>query len=333
MDKKPNTFLADRPWLGHTLRIGIGIFAIYFLIRTGALKPALLGKAMSRHPLQYGSAFILYALVLEFIAYFRWLWLLRQAKVSITKLEVFRLHLIGIFFSGFLPGGTGGDFVKGFYLMRGRSSSEGAAAIGTLLVDRFAGTAGLFLLSALSNLWQQDLWKSSPLLAGQAFFVLGVSGAIVVLIGLYLSPIRPKWLEPSAEPGGRVGFLKHLFAVLVAFRGSPRVLLGAIALSMLVHFCLVGVYALCAHSLGVYLPFSLHVYVAPSLTLLNGIPLSPAGLGFGEAGGALLYKAVGVSLGRAEIPALVHSIVLLTSLLFAPAYFLQKGTAGPPQAS
>lgn len=333
MEKKSTSFLASRPWLGHILRVGIGILAIYFLIRTGALKPALLGQAMSRHPFLYGSAFILYALILEFIAYFRWLWLLRQANVSITKLEVFRLHLIGIFFSGFLPGGTGGDFVKGYYLIRGRSSSEGAAAIGTLLVDRFAGMAGLFLLSAMSNLWHVELWETSPVLAGQAFFIVGTAGIMVVLIALYLLPFRPAWLMPSAETGGRMGFLKHLFEALLAFRGSPRVLMGAIALSMLVHFCLVGVYALCARSLEVTLPFSTHIYVVPSLTLLNGIPMSPAGLGFGEAGGALLYKAVGVASGRAEIPALVHTIVLLTALLFAPAYFLHKGKAGSPHLS
>ena len=331
MADKPQSFLASRPWLGHAFRILIGLLAIYFLIRTGALKPKLLGKAMSSHPLYYGSALVLYATMLEFLAYFRWLWLLRQAKVSISKLEVLRLHLIGIFFSGFLPGGTGGDLVKGYYLLRGRSPEDGAAAIGTLLLDRFAGTTGLFLLSAATNLWHHELWESSPLLSAQAFFVLGVAGAIVVLIALYLSPLRPSWLMASQTKGAKVGFLKHLFEVLLAFRGSPRVLLGSIALSMLVHFCLVGVYALCALSLEVSLPFTLHAYVAPSLTLLNGVPLSPAGLGFGEAGGALLYKAVGVGAGRVEIPALVHTIVLLTSLLFAPAYFLQNGKAAAPK--
>jgi uncharacterized membrane protein YbhN (UPF0104 family) len=241
---------------------------------------------------------------------------------------VLQLHLIGIFFSAFLPGGTGGDLVKGYYLLRGRSSAEGAAAIGTLLVDRFAGTAGLFLLSALGNLHHRELWLTSPLLTGQAFFVLGIAGTLVLLLGVFLSPWRPRWLASLADTGGGAGFFKHLFAVLMSFRSAPRVLLGSIALSMLVHLCIVGVYALCAASLEVDLPFSLHAYVVPTLTLLNGVPLSPAGLGFGEAGGALLYKAVGVSQGRVEIPALVHTIVLLTALVCSPVYLFRKAGTG-----
>jgi hypothetical protein len=102
------------------------------------------------------------------------------------------------------------------------------------------------------------------------------------------------------------------------------VFLGAIGISLIVHFILVVAYALCAAALDVNLPFRLHAYVAPTLTFANGMPISPAGLGVGEAAGMVLYKAVGATHGFAEIPALVHTIGLIVAVLFAPAYLLRK---------
>jgi hypothetical protein len=141
----------------------------------------------------------------------------------------------------------------------------------------------------------------------------------------YLSPWTPRWLPAPARAGHAAptarGFLSELAGALSAFRKAPRVFVGGILISAAVHFLLVVIYALCAHALGVDLPFGLHAYVGPTLTFMNGIPISPAGLGVGEAAGKILYTAVGATHGQAEIPALVHTFALITSLLAAPAYF------------
>jgi uncharacterized protein (TIRG00374 family) len=308
-------------WPGHVLRIAFGAVAIWLLVRTGALEPALLGAALKRHPLLCLLALISYAVIIQGFAYVRWLWLLRRARVSISSRQVLRLHLIGIFFNGLLPGGTGGDLVKGYYLLRGRDSVEGSAALGTMVVDRFAGLFGLLLLGVTANLWSRELLRESPLLAAQAMTYLGITVGIALLSGVFFSPWKPRWLQKAAEPGSEKKFWKGFLASLVAFRDAPRVFVGVTLLSAAVHFGLVVVYALCARALEVGLPFSGHAYVVPTLTLLNGIPLSPAGLGIGEAGGAVLYKAAGATHGFTEVPALVHAVILLTALLCSPAYF------------
>ena len=319
------------PWLGNTLRISLGVLAIYLLVHSGALNPHLLKQAMVRHPLWYVEAFLLYSVILEGIAYLRWYWLLRAAKVNVSAGFVLRLHLIGLFFSGILPGGTGGDFVKGFYLLRGRDKAEGAAAIGTMVVDRVAGTLGLIWLGTLTNIWNYKLWEDSPILGAQAFVFLGASVATLILIFTYLAPWKSRKSIDSLtmESNPEHGFWKGLWISLAAFRSSPWVFMGVILLAMCVHLSIVGVYALCAEMLEVDLPFKIHAYVVPALTLINGIPISPAGLGFGEQGGKVLYNVIDKARGMAthghtEIPALFHSIVLLTSLLCAPAYFFMK---------
>lgn len=317
-----------KSWLGHAVRAGLGLFVVGLLIHSGALKPALLGAAISRHPALYLSAFMIYLVPLQIGAWARWHWFLRAAKVPITWRTSARLHMTGLFFGGFLPGGTGGDLAKGWYLLKGRDRKVAAAALGTMVADRITGLFGLIGLAAAANLVNHDAWASSPVLAAQALFILSVAGGMVLLTAAYLSPWKPRWLpSPSKKipkDGESRGFLAEFALAVGSFRKFPRVFLGAIAISILVHFLLVIVYALCAGALDVSLPFRLHAYVSPTLTLANGLPISPAGLGVGEAAGMVLYKAVGAAHGFAEIPALVHTIGLIIALLCAPAYLLRK---------
>jgi uncharacterized protein (TIRG00374 family) len=317
-------FLAPiRAGLGHAARIGFGLLAVYLLIYTGALKPELLGRAVARHPGLYIVSFLIYFGLLQVLACGRWYWLLRAARVRITLAHTVRLHLTGLFFSGFLPGGTGGDLVKGYYLMKGRTKPEGAAALGTLVVDRIVGLFGLIGIAAAAALLNVDVWRASPLLGAQSTFILSVALASLLLTLGYLVPWKRAPRPPRLDARPR-GFLAELAGTLTAFRSSPGVFLGAIGISMLVHGCLIGVYALCAQALDVSLPLRLHAYVSPVLTFVNGIPISPAGIGVGEAAGKILYTAVGASHSQAEIPALVHTLGLLTALLSAPAYFLRR---------
>ena len=329
------------PWLAHTLRIGFAAIVITALVGSGALKPALLGEAIAKHPALYGFAFFLYLVPLQALAWLRWHLILRAAKVAITWRESARLHIMGVFFNGFLPGGTGGDLVKGWYLLKGRTRTEAAAALGTLVVDRITGLFGLIGLAATANWISRDAWSASPILATQSTFILAVAAGATTLTALFLSPWKPRALFPFKgrkekpprvedvsemlqEGNTRRGFLAEFALALGVFRKFPGVFLGAIVISSTVHFIIVGVYALCAAALDVDLAFRLHAYVAPTLTFANGMPISPAGLGVGEAAGMVLYKAVGASHGFAEIPALVHTIGLLTALLCAPAYLLRR---------
>jgi uncharacterized membrane protein YbhN (UPF0104 family) len=317
-----------RAGLGQVGRIGFGALAVYLLIRTGALKPELLALAVRRHPVLYLVSFLLYFFVLQAFACGRWYWLLRSARVPIRAGEVIRLHMTGLFFSGFLPGGTGGDLVKGYYLMKGRSKADGAAALGTLVVDRIVGLFGLIGVATVATLANIDVWRDSPLLGAQSAFILALGLVSLVLTAGYLSPWNPfpDFGKPHAGADGKPrGFLSQVAGALTTFRKTPGVFLGTIALSMAVHFCLIAVYALCARALDVELPLRLHAYVGPILTFVNGIPISPAGLGVGETAGRVLYKIVGATHGQAEIPALVHTLGLLTALLCAPAYLLRGG--------
>jgi uncharacterized protein (TIRG00374 family) len=321
-----------RSWGGHVVRACFAALVIIVLLRSGALDPALLARAVRTHPFVYALAFFLYLVPLQFLAWMRWWWFLRAAKVRIRRRDSMRLHLTGLFFNGFLPGGTGGDVVKGWYLLKGRNRKQAAAALGTLVADRITGMFGLIGFAAAMNLLHLRTFSGSPVLAAQGLFILSVAAAMIILTVIFLLPWKPKWWPVSSGKTGTGdameerprGFLAEFALALGAFRKFPVLFLGAIAVSATVHFILVVVYALCARALDVDLPFGLHAYVAPTLTLANGLPISPAGIGVGEAAGMVLYKAVGASHGFAEIPALVHALGIVIALVCAPAYLLRK---------
>jgi uncharacterized membrane protein YbhN (UPF0104 family) len=186
-------------WLGHVLRFGFAAIVIIVLVRSGALNPALLGEAIAQRPLLCLAAFLIYLVPLQALACGRWWWLLRAAKVPITLRETARLHLTGLFFGGFLPGGTGGDLAKGWYLLKGRGRKEAANALGTVVADRVTGLLGLVLLAACANLLNMRAWGASPILAAQATFILAVAGGLVLLTVAYLSPWKPRWLPSPAR--------------------------------------------------------------------------------------------------------------------------------------
>jgi uncharacterized protein (TIRG00374 family) len=314
------------PWLAHALRFGFAALVVWLLVHAGALNPSLLAAAVAKHPFLCSLAFLIYLVPIQLFAWLRWYWLLRAAKVPLTAAASFRLHLVGLFFNGFLPGGTGGDLAKGWYLLKGRPRAESAAALGTMVADRVTGLFGLIGLAAAANLVNMGAWDSSPILTAQAVFILSLAGAILLLTLAFLAPwkISLRSRDAVTKDGEPRGFLAEFALALAAFRKYPGAFLGAIGLSVAVHLCLIVVYALCAAALDSSLPFRLHAYVAPTLTLANGIPVSPAGLGVGEAAGMVLYKAVGATHGFAEIPALVHAVSIAVALLAAPAYLLRK---------
>ncbi len=78
----------------------------------------------------------------------RWRILLRVQGIRITFLESLRLTYIGWFFNSFLPGATGGDIVKSYYIAR--QTRRKAEAVTVVFLDRFIGIISLCLLGGFA---------------------------------------------------------------------------------------------------------------------------------------------------------------------------------------
>ena len=233
--------------------------------------------------------------------------------------------MIGVFFNSLIPGGTGGDLIKGFYLFRENADKDKSLALTSIVMDRFVGLYALLSVAMAMTAVNFDLWKDSSPMRLNSLFYTGVFVCFTGAIAFFFSPWSRFFLEhPSLHhaPGGK--FLRSLFDSLLVYRARPWGLLAPLALGIVVDIGLILLYYFSACALGITLPLRVHGYVVPTLTMINGIPISPSGLGVGEAAGEMVYRMLGVAEGGSEVMALVHIFILATSLVGAPFYFLYR---------
>ena len=314
-------------FLQYILKFSVGAGAIWALIHFGALDPSVVGQAFVRNPLLCFAAFLSYLLIVVCAAGLRWYLLLRQAGLKIGAGRVFSLQMMGIFFNSLIPGGTGGDLIKGFYLFKEHEDKDKSLALTSIAMDRFVGLYGLLCVAMLMTALNVDLWMGSRELRLNSLFYAGVFLVFTTAIAFFFSPwsdfflTHPRLLK---IPGGRM--FRSLFDSLLVYRARPWGLLGALGLGMVVDSGLILLYYFSAQSLGLTLPLRVHGFVVPTLTIVNGLPIAPSGIGLGEAAGEMIYRILGIAEGGSEVLALVHIFVLGTSLFGAPFYFLYRSS-------
>jgi hypothetical protein len=78
----------------------------------------------------------------------RWRLLLAVQGIRITFWESLRLTYIGWFFNNWLPGATGGDFVKAYYIAA--QTHHKAEAVTVVFLDRFLGLVSVCIVGAVA---------------------------------------------------------------------------------------------------------------------------------------------------------------------------------------
>src|SRR5262249_61374186 len=94
-------------------------------------------------------------LVVEIAAAFRWHVLLKVQNIHLSVRRLAGLFFIGLFFNQFLPGGTGGDIIKSYYLLK-ETPDKKAGALLAVGVDRFIGLVALVAIPATLNALRYD---------------------------------------------------------------------------------------------------------------------------------------------------------------------------------
>lgn len=223
--------------------------------------------------------------------------LLAALDIEVTFSIAFRLVAIATLFSFWIPGGTGGDVMKLYYLA-GRNKGRGIEVATALLVDRIVALYTLLVL-ILGLLVLQPGLSAVPLVwwlgIGTALAVAGLTAGTLML-----------WSDRLRA--------SHLYVVLIARLPLARYLVRAAdsvyvfrakksALARVALLCLAG-HVILAASLAltgfVLLP-AVSSLASATLALLgivaNVLPVTPGGLGVGEAATEALFHAVGASGG------------------------------------
>src|SRR5262245_15171725 len=235
-----------------------------------------------------------------------------------------RLAFIGMFFNACLPGSVGGDALRIYYASRGNEGRRTEVAT-IFIVDRAVGLFALLLWPLLASPLFPALVAGNAVLRG----LLGAAAvaAAVVAVAFFVAA-SPRTLNSAGVawvlsylPGRR--YLQTVLETLTAFRGAPGMVAVGLGISLLAHTIAIGVALLVAQvtdPAGAAWEMSLLI---PLGFIANMVPLTPGGLGVGEAVFDHLFDLAGFT-GGAETM-LGWRVLLMAVSLPGLLFYLQGG--------
>jgi uncharacterized membrane protein YbhN (UPF0104 family) len=240
--------------------------------------------------------------------------------LTVSAADGFRVVAVGALFSLWIPGGTGGDLMK-LYGLAGLHPRRKPEVAALLLVDRVVALFSL-LVVLLALLLAQPALRAVPLV-GAATVAVAVGLALLVAGAAVVGSRR---LAASALLGrlrARLPFGAELSRAAAAAHGLRRrggALVAAVLLSLAGHSLLCVTLGAAGRVLQSDLPPLVTVTLALLGLIANVLPISPGGLGVGEAASETLFRAVGTAGGAALVAAWRVGTVLLCvvgALLYA----------------
>jgi uncharacterized protein (TIRG00374 family) len=280
-------------------RLAAGVAILVYLAKSGVISFGALSKLIVEWPLTVAAMAIF--LVDIFLMALRTTWLFRPLGMKLTVGKSMQLTLVSTFFSTFLPGAGGGDIVKLYYATK-TSTGRRTEVTTVLLFDRVIGFFAMLILPFFFVPLFLPLLKAASLLRTILFVIASVSiGMLTVFLlgAFHEGPIRFLARESFALPKWRK-LASRVLETIGSYRRSPGTLVGALLLSLLANLSVIAITVLAVLALDPAGLSSKMFLVVPIAQAVNGLPLTPGGLGVGETFLNALFKLAGLH-GGAEI--------------------------------
>lgn len=267
-----------------TLQIAVTIGILWLVFRDPAKRHEMATAIRNADALWLLAGIASYGIV-EVLAGLRWQMLLRVQGIGLSTARIFTLMMIGVFFNFFVPGGTGGDVVKVFYLLK-ETPGRRAHALLSVLVDRIVG---LFALAALAGIFIALRWDWLTTTAETTRYVwiaLAILGGSVVSIGSSFLATGLGLIHkmPAHVPGREK--IAELTLAYNLYGKAWRVSLGALLIGIVAHIGYFFTFYCAGRALagpGVVVPsFGDLCAILPIVNTIASMPISFGGLGVRE---------------------------------------------------
>ena len=250
-----------------------------------------------------------YGLV-EGAAAFRWHVLLKVQQIHLSAPRLAGLFFIGLFYNQFLPGGTGGDIIKSYYLLQ-ETPDRKAGALLAVVFDRFIGLVALVAITATLITLRYDFLSQKPETRNLLWLLLILLGASVTFLAatFVISGFKLFHFLPAHFPGRDK--LIEIFAAYHLYAHHWRATLVAFGASIVAHLATFTTFLFAAYALGVRVPLLDFFAVMPVERTISALPISFAGIGLRE-------KVLQIMLnGLCGVPAAEAILIGSLSFLFA----------------
>lgn len=227
-----------------------------------------------------GAAILAYTIV-EIAAALRWNVLLKVQQIHLPFRRMSALFLIGMFFNQFLPGGTGGDIVKSYLLVKETPGKITGALLATLF-DRIVGLVALVTITGTLIFLRYDFLAKTPETRQLLWVLLIVLGSAV--LGLVTSFVvsgfglvhRLPHKFPGREKLIEVSAAYHLYA------HHWTATLAAFGFSIFAHLATFLTFLCVAHAFRAGVAVVDFFAIMPVERTISSLPISFAGVGVRE---------------------------------------------------
>ena len=280
------------------LRLAAGIAILVYLAKSGIISFGALAKLAVAWPI---TLLVLAVFLVDiFLMGLRTSWLFRPLGMKLTVLKSTELTLVSIFFSTFLPGAGGGDLAKLYYATKENTGRRTEVAT-VLMLDRAIGFFAMLILPFFFVPMFLPLIQAVPPLRSililvacvsigllAAFLVCAFNQSIVDFLARESTPL-PRWRKLGCR----------VLQTIRIYGRNPGTLLSALLLSILANLSVIIITALAVLILDPANLSSKICLVVPIGQAVNGLPLTPGGLGVGETALNALFNLTGLR-GGAE---------------------------------
>ncbi len=288
-------------------------------------KRAQMGVALRTADYRWVAAGIFAYCLVEFVAAIRWAILLKVQKIHLSVPRVAGLFLIGMFYNQFLPGGTGGDIVKSYLLLK-ETPGKATGALLAVVFDRMVGLVALISITGTLIALRYDWLTQHRETKHLVWLLVAILGSAVLMLvtSFVVSGFNLAHSLPARFPGREK--LIELSASYHLYAHHWRATLVAFAASVVAHLSTFATFLCVAYAFGVRIPVLNFFAIMPIERTISSLPISFAGVGLREKiFQVMLHGLCGVPEAVAVLIGSMSFLVMLTSC--APGgvvYFFYK---------
>jgi glycosyltransferase 2 family protein len=253
----------------------------------------------------------------------RWQRLLAARGVHESLSRLVRTYFVGYAAGQVLPTSLGGDASRIYETVR-RHEGAGAAAAGTVLLERALGGAATLVLAAIGFALAVGRYDVGGYLWVELAFVLGAAVLGVLLFSTRLHPllqrVRPllKWLRVDRP-------LRDVYLSVHSFRSDLPLLTAMFALTLVVQAVRVLAIWSAGKAVGVDLSPRPYYVMGPLLFLVMLVPFTVNGLAVRESFFVSFLGSLGVDSDRAFATGLLFFVVTIALALPGVGILLWEG--------
>jgi glycosyltransferase 2 family protein len=277
-------------------------------------KLAEMRHALAHARFQWLAAGILAYFVVEAAAAFRWHVLLKVQGIRLKLSRLSGLFLIGMFYNQFLPGGTGGDIIKSYLLLK--ETDRKAGALLAVVFDRFIGLVALVAITVTLVSMRFDLLSQTHETRRYLLILLLLLGiSIVSLIASFVvSGFNLFHLLPHKFPGR-----DKLIEIAAAYHLYARHWIAtsvAFCASLIAHLATFTTFLCAAFALRADVIVTNFFAVLPIERTISALPISFAGVGIREKVlQTMLHQVCGVNEGVAVLIGSLSFLIMVVCCL------------------